>query len=162
MNGRWLMMFGLGVAMIFSFTASAIAQDQQQGMPKMGQGSGMSGCPMMGGDMKMDPQKMAARLEGRIASLKKAIGIKEDQMDAWNKYVEALKSRQTSMQGKGMMGAMQKGTAVERMDAHIKHMEAMVQGMKAVKPATEALYQVLSNEQKKTADAQLGMGCRMM
>ena len=162
MNGRWLMMVGLGDAIILPITAGAIAQDQRQGMPMKGQGSGMTGCPMMGGDMQMDPQKMAAKFEGRIASLKTALGIKEDQMDAWNKYVEALKARQASMQGKGMMGAMQKGTAVEKMDAHIKHMEAMVQGLKAMKPATEALYQVLSDEQKKMADAQLSKGCRMM
>ena len=38
----------------------------------------------------------------------------------------------------GMMDAMQKGGAIERMEIRIKGMEAMVEAMKAVKPATES------------------------
>jgi hypothetical protein len=48
------------------------------------------------------------------------------------------------------------------MDAHIKAMESMVDGLKALKPVTEALYAVLSDEQKKKADQLLVGGCGMM
>ena len=36
----------------------------------------------------------------------------------------------------------------------------MVDSLKALKPATEALYAALSEEQKKKADKLLGDGCR--
>jgi hypothetical protein len=61
-----------------------------------------------------------------------------------------------------MMDAMQKGSATERMDARITGMEAMVDAMKAAKPATEQLYAVLNDEQKKTADQLIGMDCGAM
>jgi formate hydrogenlyase subunit 6/NADH:ubiquinone oxidoreductase subunit I len=38
------------------------------------------------------------------------------------------------------------------MDAHIKAMESMVESLKALKPSTEALYAVLTDEQKQKAD----------
>jgi ASC-1-like (ASCH) protein len=60
------------------------------------------------------------------------------------------------------MEAMQKGSAIERIDARIKSMEAMVETMKAVKPATEKLYAVLSDEQKKIADELIGTDCGAM
>ena len=41
-----------------------------------------------------------------------------------------------------------KGGATERMDARIKGMEAMIDALKAAKPATEKLYAVLNDEQK--------------
>jgi hypothetical protein len=40
-------------------------------------------------------------------------------------------------------------------------MESMVESLEALKPATEALYAVLSDEQRKEADQLLG-GCGMM
>ena len=61
-----------------------------------------------------------------------------------------------------MMQGMQSGTAMARMDAHIKAMEAMTEALKSLKPATEALYAVLTPEQKQKADQLLGMGCCMM
>lgn len=61
-----------------------------------------------------------------------------------------------------MFAVMQKGTAIERMDARISHMEAMLEAMKAVKPATETLYNALTAEQKQLADQSIGMDCGAM
>jgi len=61
-----------------------------------------------------------------------------------------------------MMQIMQAGNAMARLDAHIKAMEAMLESLKALKPGTQALYAVLSDEQKKKADQLLGGGCGMM
>jgi hypothetical protein len=61
-----------------------------------------------------------------------------------------------------MMQTMQSGSAVERLQAHIRAMESMVETLKALSPATEALYKVLSDEQKKKANLLLGAGCCMM
>lgn len=70
----------------------------------------------------------------------------------------------SAMQGthQAMMQAWQSGTAVARLDAHTKSMESMVESLKALRPATEALYAGLSADQKLKADQLLGMGCCMM
>jgi hypothetical protein len=146
------------------------------GMGMMGQGmQGMMGPGMMGnmpmgmGSMGqgMGPGMMMGQgpmMEGRLAYLKAELGITDTQAAAWDGYVSAVKARGDTMQSMHatMMQAMQSGTAIARMDAHTKHMEAMLDAMKALKPATEALYKVLGDDQKKKADMLLGMGCCMM
>jgi len=132
---------------------------------KMGPGAGgmMGGCPMMGG-MQGLMMGSGPMMEGGLAYQKAELGITEDQTAAWDDYAAAFKARGTAMQGMhaGMMQAMQTGSAMARMDAHIKSMEAMVESLKALKPPTEALYAVLTDEQKKKADQVLGGGCGMM
>jgi hypothetical protein len=185
---RLVVMSGL----VLTTALPAMAQQSQQQMPMMGQrtmgqggmmgqdtggmmGSGagtmMGGCPMMGGtsgSMMGGMQGMmmgsGPMMEGGLAYQKAELGITEDQTAAWNNYVAAVKARGTAMQGmhSDMMQAMQTGSAMARMDAHIKSMEAMVESLKALKPATEALYAVLTDEQKKKADQLLGGGCGMM
>ena len=145
-----------------------------QGMIGMGM---MGGCPMMGmmgqsgmqgmmgqgmpGMMGqgMGPSNINAQLEGRLAYLKAELDITDAQATAWKEYAGALKARISGMQSmhQEMMAAMQAGTALDRVKAHAKMMESMVANMKAVTPALEALYKVLSDEQKKKADQLLGM-----
>ena len=102
-------------------------------------------------------------LEGRLAYIKAELAITDAQSAAWNGYVSAVKARASGMQGMHgtMMQAMQSGTPMARMDAHIKAMEAMTEALKALKPATEALYAELTPDQKQKADQILGMGCMM-
>jgi hypothetical protein len=143
----------------------------RQGM--MGQGmmdqgmmdQGMSGHGMMRQGMLAGRQaRMGAMVDGRLAYLKGELNITDAQSDAWNSYASAVKGRVDVMQGvhQAMMDAMQKGSAIGRMDARIKSMEALVEAMKAVKPATEKLYVVLTEEQKKVADQLFGMDCGAM
>jgi hypothetical protein len=167
MMGPGMMMGGLGM--------------MNQGM--MGQapggmmGQGMGGCPMMGGMMGPGMQGMMGQgmgpgmmmgsgpmMEGRLAYLKAELAITDAQASAWDGYVSAVRARQTAMQDvhADMIKAMQSGSALERMDARIKAMETMVDSLKALKPATETLYAVLSDEQKKEADQLLGGSCGMM
>ncbi|MDX2308921.1 MAG: Spy/CpxP family protein refolding chaperone [Hyphomicrobium sp.] len=175
---------------LLTLGATALADDhehdQAQQMPMMGQGMGMMGdCPMMGGGMgemrqgmpggmapgmmgqHMGPGMMMSRgpmMEGRLAYLKAELGITDSQASSWDGYVAAVKERADSMQKMHatMMQAMNSGTAAERMNTRIKHMEAMLDALKIMKPATEALYKALSDDQKKKADVLLGMGCCMM
>lgn len=172
-------------AALLAGAISAQAQQMQHGPGMMGgqhmmgpgmpMGGGMMGCPMMGGQgMTMGQMPMGGMspgmmmtgpaIEGRLAYLKADLGITEAQTAAWNGYVTAAKARQSAMQGthQGMMQAWQSGTAVARLDAHTKAMESMVEALKALRPATEALYAVLSPDQKTKADQLLGMGCCMM
>jgi hypothetical protein len=154
------------------------------GQNMMGMGM-MGGCPTMGGTMGMmgpGMQGMMGRgmmgqgmgpgmmmgtgsmMEGRLAYLKAELGISDAQAAAWDGYVSAVKARGDAMQSMHatMMQAMQGGTAIDRMNAHTTAMQSMMDSMDALKPATESLYKVLNDDQKKKADVLLGMGCCMM
>jgi LTXXQ motif family protein len=159
----------------------------QGGTGMMGQGTmgpgmlnqGMMGpgtCSMMGGMGQgmmmgwgmMNPAMMGMMMggpaaQGRLAYMKAELGITDAQTAAWESYASAVNARVTSMQGMhvGMMQTMQTGTAITRMDAHIKAMQSMLDSMQALKPATEALYAVLTDEQKQKADLLLVTGCMM-
>ena len=149
----------------------ALAQSNGPNAPMMGMMGG--GCPMMGmmGQGMMGGRMMAARqpnmaaiVDGRLAYLKGELAITDAQTEAWNSYAQAVKSRVETMQGmrQGMQDAMQSGSATDRMKARISGMEAMTESMKAISPATEKLYSVLSDAQKKIADALLGNDCGAM
>jgi hypothetical protein len=138
------------------------------GMMGMGtkMGDGRHGMTGMGMGM-MRPGMMVgtpAMVEDRLAAIKTELKITDAQTDPWAAYASAIKDQATVMQSmhESMTQAMQSGTAVSRLDAHIKHMTAMLDAMKALKPATENLYRVLNEEQKKKADTVLGAGCGMM
>jgi hypothetical protein len=139
---------------------------QGYGMGPYGMGPyGMQGMmgPMMGGMMGM-MMGSGPMMEGGLAYQKAELGITEDQTAAWDGYAAAVKARGTAMQGMhaDMMQVMQTGSAIARLDAHIKAMETMVESLKALKPATEALYAVLTDAQKAKADQLLGGGYGMM
>lgn len=125
--------------------------------PKMG---GMMGGGMMGKGMKHSRPMM----EARLAYAKADLEITEAQMDAWNAYADAVRKGYATMEGMraDMMKAKQSGTAVDRLDARIKATEAKLANLKALKPAAEGLYNVLTDEQKKKADELLSGTCGMM
>ena len=147
-----------------------------QDMGGQDMGDMMSGCPMMGDMMGSGRRGMMKgmghgttmhsrpMMEGRLAYIKADLEITEAQMPAWDAYADAVRARHTAMESMhaDMMKAKESGSALERMDARIKAMESMVGSLKALKPSTEALYAVLTDEQKKTADQLLGGRCRMM
>ena len=126
--------------------------------PALAQGFGWPGT-MMGGQ-----PRLGALVGGRLAYLKAELGITEAQTEAWNGYAAAVEARIEGMQAihTSMWETLQQGTALERMDARIASMESMLEAMKALKPATEALYAALSDEQKKLADELIGLDCGAM
>lgn len=133
------------------------------GQGQMGQGmmdQGRMGQGMMGQGHSM----MGAMTEGRLAYLKAEMDISDAQIDAWNDYADAVRVRVGLMDDMrpSMMDVMQNGSMTERMNARIAAMEAMVGAMKAVQPATEALYSTLNDDQKRMADQLMGMGCGAM
>lgn len=133
---------------------------------------GMSRCPRMadmmgGGHGKKRHGMMPSRAmtEARLAFIKTDLDITEAQMPQWDAYAEAVRERQkamTAMHEDKMQAKEKDKTAVERMDARIKSMETMLDGLKALKGPTEALYAALSGEQKEKADQLLGGRCGMM
>lgn len=167
-------------ALALAVSSTAIAPSYAQTNVPAGHMMGMAGggCPMMGmmgqglmgqgmmrqGMMPGNQEKMGAMAENRLAYLKTELQITDAQADVWTAYADAIKARVDAMQSMrtGMMDAMQKGGAIERMEIRIKGMEAMVEAMKAVKPATEKLYAALTPEQKKVADRLIGADCGAM
>jgi len=135
--------------------------------PKMGgmMGHGMMGKGMMQGGMKgQGMMHSRPMMEGHLAYIKADLEITDAQTDAWNAYADAIRARHVAMEGMhaDMMKAKESGNAVERMDARIKATEAKLESLKALKPATEGLYAVLTDAQKEKADKLLGGGCGMM
>jgi len=135
------------------------------GRGMMGQGGMMEmmgrGCPMMGMMMGGDMPMYRA---GRIAFLKAELAITDAQTNVGDDYADALKKNMQSMQDmhKTMMAASTGKTPVERLDARLTAMEGRLQALKEIKPKLAALYDVLSDDQKKKADQLLtGMGCMM-
>jgi hypothetical protein len=118
-----------------------------------------------GGDgMGMMP---IAHIEGWIAFYKAELGITDAQLPQWNAFADALRNNAKDMQA-AMATAMQGGmptTAPARADAMVQMMSARLDAMKATAAASNALYAVLSDAQKKTADelmAEHMMGMRAM
>jgi hypothetical protein len=154
-------MMGGGCAMMGMMDRGMMGQ-RMTGQGMMGQG--MMGQGMMAGGMMGGAANMAAMIEGRLAYLRSALNIADAQNVAWTGYAEAVKARVSAVQKmhQGMIEAMQKGSAIERMNARIAGMEAMLEAMKAVRPASEKLYAALNDEQKKLADQLIGMDCGAM
>jgi hypothetical protein len=156
----------LALTLAMAALSPSAAQTSDQAGPTMGMMGG--GCPMMGmmghGMMGNHQARMGAMVDGRLAYLKSELNITGVQIEAWNAYAETAQRRVDVMQGMhiGMVEAMQKGSAIERMDARIKSMQAMVEAMNAVKPAMEKLYAALTAEQKKIADQLIGIDCGAM
>jgi len=128
-------------------------------MDMMGPGGHGMWKGMMHGMMHSVPM-----MEARLAYIKADLEITDAQTAAWDAYADAVRGRHSAMESMhaGMMKAKESGNVVERMDARIKAMETMVDSLKTLKPATEALYAVLTDQQKKKADQLLGGRCGMM
>jgi len=144
----------------------------------MGQGMGQGGMGMMGPGM-MGGQGMGGMMgmmgpggmmqpfaDANLAYTKAMLKITDAQEAAWTAYVTALKAHSQAMLDLQQKMWTQTGqtmpSTVDRMDWHAQLMEAHLNALKALKPATEALYKVLTPEQQQTANLLLpGMCCTM-
>jgi hypothetical protein len=113
-----------------------------------------------GGQRQSDeerPQRRAAvapLVDGRLAYLKAALGITEAQVAAWDAYAMAVRRRVQSMREARQELAQSEhgGGVIQRIEARITGLEAMLAAMKVAAPATETLYAALNDEQRKLAD----------
>ena len=127
----------------------------------------MMGGPMTSHGMShgMSPGR---HIEGRIAFLKAELGITEAQTSKWNAFADAIRGAGGAMRlamaahmppapvqsalgqpGHGLGAHM---SAPARSDAMIAMMTACLEAMKATSATGKALYEVLTDAQKKTAD----------
>lgn len=120
------------------------SMDMMQRMGMMGSG--------MGGMATID------RVEGRIAFLRTELKIADAQADAWNGFADALRANAKKLAAVrvAMMpkpgDAQPASTLAARLDQQEQWLAARLDGTKAMKSAFARLNEVLSDDQKKTAD----------
>jgi len=126
---------------------------------------GHRGGPGRMGGFRGDPGQ---HIEGRIAFLKAELKITEAQTRQWEQYAtfmrDAAKTRADAQAaGKAAMPQDRPGPGearqprertplLERLDRHEKRLQTMLQLAQKRKAATESLFKVLNDEQKKLAE----------
>ena len=106
--------------------------------------------------MMMSPGMIQAFAEGKLAFLKSWLGITEAQNGPWNAFADAVRAQAKSLaesQQKWMPTPGQPGSTLPQwVDRNLQVMEEHLAAMKKIKPALDALYQVLTPEQRQKAD----------
>ena len=129
---------------------AASGQGMGDDMGKMMEGM----MPMMRMMRMMHTMMAPERVEGHIAFLKTEIKITDAQNSQWNTFADVLRKNAKMMsEARGMM--MQAATAMsapDREDQEVKRLTARLEAIKATSAATRALYAILTDVQKKTAD----------
>lgn len=163
----------LSAGLLLSAAATVAAHD--------GRGGGWHGWGM-GGMMhnwsdgsRMDSDRddwRVGRIKGRLAYIKAEIGITGDQETAWKSFAETVRTNaethvalMRSMMQEMMDGDFSRKSPQDRLETRITHMEARIEQLKDLKTAFAALYDVLDDKQKATADEialpMMGMGMGM-
>ena len=140
-------------------TAHHHAAGQAMG-PAQGHAMGAQGHQMMmGGDgAGMMPMMQPRHVEGRIAFLKTELKITDAQSQQWSGFADVLRANAKAMMTMHdqmhdqMMHDGATASAPEQAEHEIKMLSSRLEALKATAAAETALYAVLSDEQKKTAD----------
>lgn len=132
---------------------------------------GMGNMPMMGMMHMMGMGGMATidRIEGRIAFLRAELKITDAQADAWNGFAEALRTnarKLTEVRAAKPGDGQPASTIAARLEQQEHWLSARLDGTRAMKSAFVKLNELLSDDQKKTANdllaPHLGMGAMAM
>jgi protein CpxP len=101
-----------------------------------------------------------ALMEARLGEFKAQLNITSPQENAWQAFTAAAKQQAEGMQA--LRAQMQQGatTASDRMGQRTQLMQQRAAGMTTMTNAFNALYAVLTPEQRAIADQHFGMGFR--
>jgi hypothetical protein len=96
-----------------------------------------------------------------LDKLKSNLRITEAEKPAWDAYVAALKVNARSLQGvRETMPGVRGRKSPEAYEAHVTASEARLNALRELKPMLIALYDSLTDDQKKKADdVLLSMSC---
>jgi Spy/CpxP family protein refolding chaperone len=120
----------------------------------MGPGMGMGMGPGHGRMAGVDPVAMA---DTRLADMKAQLQITAAQESAWQGFVATAKQQALSMQAARAQMPESAGTAPDRMALRTQMMQQRTASMATMTNALNALYSVLTPEQKAIADQNFGM-----
>jgi len=161
------------LASAFGSGASAQNRPDHQGMnrggtmhrdgcePGMGMMCMMGGRSqmMMGGRawMGMGGPATEQRVTQRLDAVKARLKITKAQEPQWNAYAAAVRDGAKAMiaRHQAFMGKMPSAALPERLAMHEAMLAAQLDNLRKAKTAATALFAVLTDEQKKTADAAL-------
>jgi Spy/CpxP family protein refolding chaperone len=144
----------LSLAIVSLFAAGAAFA---YGPGPQGGGMGMAG-PRAGAPK--DPAQHAERLQARLGSLKEALKLQPNQLDAWNAYEAKVKAEgQVRFEMRKAMFEQQ-GDAQALADQRVAMMKHRAQAAEEINGLRKALVATLTPEQKATFD-QYSMGPRM-
>jgi hypothetical protein len=151
------------LAALFPLLALAAPLSGAGAQMRMGQGMmpadqcepGMGMMCMMGEHPRMMREAMAQRAEQRLAALKARLKITEAQAKPWDAYAAAVRDAAKAMtdQHATMREKMRSGALPQRVEMHEAMLVSQLEHLRKAKAALTALYAVLSDEQKKIADA---------
>src|SRR5207237_3229992 len=114
------------------------------------QGGAKSAAPAPSGGSEVDKQ---------IADLKKQLKITPQQEPQFNAFAEVMRSNEQDLDKLMQQGsANRQPNAVEELKQAQQMTETQAAGLKRLVPALQALYDTLSDPQKKTADMVMGGG----
>ena len=96
----------------------------------------------------------ADRVEARIKDLYTKLKITKDQEDLWNKVADVMRDNEKKMEPlhKARSEKAKTSSAVDDLKSYSEIAEAHAEGLKKFIPVFEALYDKMSEDQKKNAD----------
>jgi hypothetical protein len=137
----------------------------QGGMGMMGPGGpGQPGMPMMGmgfmapGGVDLMGAGISDHIEGRIAFLRAELAITEAQAPQWEAFAQALRDGNAKLkqaQTAAPQSAAESLTFLQRTELQAQWLNVRLEGLNAIKTAFAGLQAVLSEDQKKNAEALL-------
>jgi periplasmic protein CpxP/Spy len=100
-----------------------------------------------------------SEVDRQIADLKKQLKITPQQEPQFNAFAEVMRSNEQDLEKLMQQGsANRQPNAVEELKQAQQFTETQAAGLKRLVPALQALYDTLSDQQKKTADQVMGGG----
>src|SRR4051794_39566021 len=153
--GRTAATAGVAAALMLLPLATGPANARSDGAaPQLAQaarqGGAKTAAPAPSGGSEIDRQ---------IADLKKQLKIAPQQEPQFNAFAEVMRSNEQDLDKLMQQGsANQQPNAVEELKQAQQMTETQAAGLKRLVPALQALYDTLSDQQKKTADMVMGGG----
>jgi hypothetical protein len=141
---------GLAAVLFVAAPAFAAPENAMQG-----------GAPLrlaQGAQRQAQPPKQAAQpatnpIEQQINDLRRRLNITQAQQAQFDAFAQAMRQNSQTMDGLAQQEQQKPSrTAVEDLQSTIKLSEAEVEGLKRLLPPLQALYDSLSDQQKRTAD----------
>ncbi len=143
-----------GVAGGVALAVAAVTYAQPFGGMGQGFGPGMGRGPGHGPMAGVDPSVM---IDSHLGDLKAQLKITPAQETAWQTFTAAAKQQATDMQAMRAQMQQDSGTAPERMTQRATVMQQRAAAIATMTTAFNALYAVLTPEQKAIADQNFGM-----
>jgi protein CpxP len=152
---RAMLAVGLGIAVCgLPLGLAAAAEIASSAEFRLAQGApSKAAAPQRGAPQAQAPaQQGEPGIEKQIADLRKRLNITPQQQPQFDAFAEAMRQNAKAMETMMQEQQSPSRNAVEDLKAAAKFAEGEADGLKRLLPPLQALYDSLSDQQKKTAD----------